>query len=337
MIKPEKLNRRDTIALISPSSSLATIFPRRLNRAVEFLKRNGYHVKLGKTVFLNKEGKAGTIEERVQDIHEQFRDSNVKAIVATAGGLYCNELLNSLDYSLVHNNPKIFCGYSDNTFLSAAFLSKADLISFYGPCALTEFGEYPKPFAYTWNNFKKALEGRIGKVIAAKAGTDEFVDWTLPIEKKRLLARKHGYMWLNKGNAVGKLIGGCLPSLTQLNGTEYDFNYQNAILFLEIPEGETLGKGISPEKIEIMLTNLELSGKFDNLEGLILGRLFRQSEESEKKIKDIFYNKFEPFNIPLLYGIDITHADPQVTIPIGVMVEMDSANNVFKVLEQGVV
>lgn len=44
------------------------------------------------------------------DIHDAFGDPNVKAIIAGIGGYNTNQLLKSIDYSLIKNNPKIFVG-----------------------------------------------------------------------------------------------------------------------------------------------------------------------------------------------------------------------------------
>jgi muramoyltetrapeptide carboxypeptidase len=336
VIKPHKLNREDCIALVSTSSALSALFPRRLERAVSFLTNQGYEIKLGKTVYLNRNGKAGTIEERISDLQEQFLDDKVKAIITTAGGLCCNELLPGIDYGLIKEHPKIFCGYSDNTLLSAAFATQSNLVTFYGPCAVTEFGEYPKPLNYTWTNFRRAVEGQLKLVRPASYGTDEFIDWFSPQEKERKLTPSKGLEWLHHGIASGSLIGGCLPSLNQLKGTPYNYDYTNSILFLDIPEGETLGKGLSPERVSMMLSDLYLTEIPNQIKGLVVGRLFRQSEEDKRRIIDAVYKKTIHQNIPVLYGVDITHSDPQLTVPIGVNTTIDSYNDAFKINEQGV-
>ncbi len=337
MLKPKKLNKGETVAFISPSSAHSSLFPLRLERARNFFIRRGYNVKLGKTTTLNIEGRAGTIEERIADITEQFRDPQVRAIIASSGGLFCNELLAHLDYKLISQNPKIFCGYSDNTLLSAAFLKKAGLTSFYGPCVIPEFGEYPQPFEFTVRNFFRALEGNLDKILPAESGTDEFVDWFVKEEHTRPLLPKKKYEWIIPGQATGRIIGGCLPSLQQLAGTEYDFDYEGAILFLDIPEGDQIGKGMTPQRVDSLMTDLELTGKLQKSRAIILGRLFRQTPENELRIKEIAYQHARKYNLPLMYGVDLTHADPKVTIPLGVLTRLDSKYDDFKVLEQGVV
>jgi len=337
MIKPYKLKKGDTIAFYSPSSPHSAIFPKRLTRASDFLKSQGYEVILGETVLLNNERTSGSAEQRVNDLHRLFLDKKVSAIISTSGGLFCNDLLRKIDYNIISSNPKIFCGYSDNTLLSSAMHSQSNLVTFYGPCAIPELGEYPKPYEFTWNNFLSAVEGRLSKVPVFESGTDEFSDWFLKEEKARELQPKKGSEWLHTGIAKSQIIGGCLPSLEQLKGTPYDFKYEGKILFIEIPEGEVLGRGMPVERIDSKLSDIEMSGNLDKINGLIFGRLFRQSSDDEKRIKDIFYDRTNKLGIPVLYGVDITHSDPKLTIPIGVNVELNSYKDIFEINEQGVI
>ena len=58
-------------------------------------------------------GMAGNDEERVSALHNMFLDKSIKAIIALRGGFGAIRLVDKIDYSIIKNNPKIFCGYSD--------------------------------------------------------------------------------------------------------------------------------------------------------------------------------------------------------------------------------
>ena len=45
LIKPSKLEKGDTIAIISPSSNLASLFPHRVDNAVIALNKLGYKTR----------------------------------------------------------------------------------------------------------------------------------------------------------------------------------------------------------------------------------------------------------------------------------------------------
>lgn len=73
---------------------------------------------------------AGEDSERLNDLENAFKDKNINAIVCARGGYGTIRLINKLDYNLIKNNPKIFCGYSDITALSAMIFKKQDLLPF---------------------------------------------------------------------------------------------------------------------------------------------------------------------------------------------------------------
>jgi muramoyltetrapeptide carboxypeptidase LdcA involved in peptidoglycan recycling len=178
-VVPQALRPRDTIAFVSPSGRLNRIFPNRIYRARDALEKLGYRVK----IFFD-ERPTKTFHEavllRCSEIHSAFADPEVRVIICTIGGLSANELLPHLDYRLIKANPKIFCGYSDITLLHHAFFTQAGLQTFYGPAAMTQFGEFPRPLEFTLIHFFKVLQ-TVGKPIGALPRsiewTEEFRDW----------------------------------------------------------------------------------------------------------------------------------------------------------------
>ena len=48
-----------------------------------------------------------SIEDRIEDLHEAFKDKNVKAILTVIGGYNVNQILDYIDYDLIKENPKI--------------------------------------------------------------------------------------------------------------------------------------------------------------------------------------------------------------------------------------
>ena len=339
MIKPEKLEKGDTIAVIAPSSGLAKLFPHRINNAKKALEKLGFHVKFFPTVSKFEGGKAGSTADRITDIRNAFLDKDIKAIICAIGGLSANELLNKLDYDLIKNNPKIFCGYSDITLLHYALQKKSNLVTFYGPCAMTQFGEYPEPLQYTIDFFLKAVasEQPIGKVVSSKEWTDKVLDWGTKqdLKRPRKLLPNPGHIWLKGGKAQGKIVGGCLYSLLQLKGTEYDVDYGNKILFIEVPEGEDFTKGTPLSYVDSQLMDLRNANVFNKIKGFIVGISFGYSEDERNKFKLLIEEHTRDYNFPVLFNVNIGHADPIITIPLGVTVTLDSYNNFFLIDESG--
>ena len=114
----KKLKKGDHIRVVSPSSSIQSIGGFEANLAAkERLEELGFHVSFSSNYFEHDLFDSASIASRVEDLHEAFLDPSVDAILATIGGFNCNELLPYLDYDLIAQNPKIFCGYSDTTAL----------------------------------------------------------------------------------------------------------------------------------------------------------------------------------------------------------------------------
>ena len=135
--KPAALRPGATLAVISPAST-----PKRelVERGVAELEALGYNVKLGNSALAGGPlYYAGTLAERLKDLHAAFADRSVDGILCTRGGWGTAELLPHLDLALIRANPKAFVGYSDHTSLHSWFQGEANLTSFYAPMVASDF------------------------------------------------------------------------------------------------------------------------------------------------------------------------------------------------------
>ena len=151
---PDKLKYGDEIRVIAPSRSMAIISEETINLAKERLENEGFKVTFGKNVMkIDEDFKCASIEDRINDLHDAFKDNNVKAILTVIGGFNSNQLLDYIDYELIKNNPKIFCGFSDITAMSNSIYAKTGLVTYSG-VHFSSFG-MKKGFEYSLNYFKK--------------------------------------------------------------------------------------------------------------------------------------------------------------------------------------
>ena len=70
LIKPQHLQRGDTIGVVSPSAPLAGLVPHRVAKGVEMIKALGFRVKIGKHALKITGHTAGSPKERAADIHD---------------------------------------------------------------------------------------------------------------------------------------------------------------------------------------------------------------------------------------------------------------------------
>jgi muramoyltetrapeptide carboxypeptidase len=179
----------------------------------------------------------------------------------------------------------------------------------------------------------------IGKVFPSKEWTDEVLDWfNNDNEKKsRKFISNKGWEWIKNGRAEGPILGGCITSIMHLRGTKYWPDFSKKILFWEIPEGDDFSKGENVANIDAYLTDLKLSGIFAQISGMIIGRPFGYDADSMQNLMEIIKRQIDGYEFPVLFGVDIGHSDPMITIPIGVNIIIDSVGNNLEFTESGVV
>ncbi len=337
---PPRLKPGATIGVVAPSAGNAERFPHRVVTAERMLTRLGYKVKFAKHALERHGYVSASAEDRAADIHEMFLDDEVQAILCTIGGDHSNQLLKHLDFNLIKSHPKIFVGFSDVSVLHYAFAAKANLRTFYGPCVMTQFGEYPELLPYTLASFQKALTSvePLGNILPSDTWTSEMLDWTQKkdLERPRHLQPSSGYDWLRHGSVSGPIVGGCIPSINHLTGTDYWIDPAQTVFFLDIPEGHEFGQGLSIQEVDSYLADLDNLGVFASIKGLIVGRPYNYSSVDLQEFRKLIESYTRPYSYPVLLNVNIGHADPIITLPLGVEVELDSSHSIFSILTSGV-
>ena len=311
-IIPDKLKIRDEIRVIAPSRSMSMIDKDIVDAAKERLENMGFKVSFGKNVLksIDDNYKCASIEDRLEDLHEAFRDKNVKAILTVIGGFNVNQLLDYIDYDLIKENPKIICGFSDITALTNAIYAKAGLVTYSGP-HFSSFG-MKKGFEYTQEYFEKMFMKN--ENILIESSEEWSNDAWFKNQDERVFIKNDGMKVINKGEPEGTKIGGNLCTLNLLQGTEYMPNLDNTILFLEDDE---LANKYFCKEFDRNLQSLLHSSKGQNIKGIIVGRAENNCEMSDEIWKKLFETKKELNNIPIVINADFGHTTPIFTFPIG--------------------
>ena len=338
IIKPPRLRPGDTVGVVSPSWGGAGTFPHRLDAGLRQLEAMSFRTKVGAHA-LNRHGYVSdTPENRAADLHDMFRDPEVRAIVAAIGGDHSCQLLPLLDFDLIRANPKIFMGYSDNTVLNVAFWKGAGLRTFNGPALITDFAEQPRMYEYTERYMLRVLcEAQpAGEIEPSPWWTEEFQNWgaKLDLERPRERVPSPGWTWLKPGTADGALIGGCIESLQHLRGTRFwpglD-EWEGAIFFWETSEDKP-----SPAVVDGILMDYENMGVLERLGGMIVGRPMYYTDEEKALLNDIVLERTRKYGFPMVTGMDFGHTAPQFTLPVGCRVRIDGESRRFEIVEAAV-
>jgi muramoyltetrapeptide carboxypeptidase LdcA involved in peptidoglycan recycling len=306
-IYPTKLKAGDEVKVIAPSRSLAIISEETRKIANNRFSDLGLKLSFGKHLEERDEFVSSTIKSRVEDLHDAFRDKNVKAIITVIGGFNSNQLLKYLDWDLIKNNPKIFCGFSDITALNNAIFAKTGLVSYSGPHYST-FGQ-ELYFDYTLEYFKKCLMSEDPfEILPSEQWSD---DAWYKNQKERNLIKNDGFLVINEGSASGTIVGANLCTFNLLQGTEYFPDLENSILFIEDDE-ESL-----PHIFDRDLQSLIHLPSFSSVRGIVIGRFQMASKMTNELLIKIIKTKKELNNLPVIANVDFGHTDPKITFPVG--------------------
>ncbi len=108
MIIPPKLQKGDSVRVISPARSISLPFIQAVkDAATEKFAQIGLNLSFGSHVEEIDEFNSSSIESRIQDLHSAFSDKTIKLVITVIGGFNSNQLLRYIDYDLIRNNPKI--------------------------------------------------------------------------------------------------------------------------------------------------------------------------------------------------------------------------------------
>ncbi len=296
----------DCVRLVSPASWFEED---RVRQGMAALAARGYRPQLSQHA-LARDGQytAGSVAQRIEDLHAAFADEDVRAIVCNRGGYGSAELLPHLDLDLIRKNPKIFVGCSDITALQTWLLDRTGLVVFHGPMAAGDF---------------------------ARANGIDDASWTaaLAAAEPWALGPAAGLRVIRPGVARGRFYGGCLSLLAASLGTPYAVQTSGCILFLE-------DIGEKPYRIERMLLQLRQAGKLADVRGIVFGQMkdCTQPGAPQELLEQVLARVLEDFAGPVAIGLRSGHVDARnITLPLGVTCELDlSAEPVVRFLSPSV-
>lgn len=310
IIKPKRLKSGDVIGIISPASSPDDLT--KINSGIQYLEKLGYRVEVGKNVGLQEGYLAGTDIERLNDLHDMFKNKHIKAIFSIRGGYGSGRLLDKIDYRLIRNNPKIFVGYSDINALQMAFYTKCGLITFAGPMVAVDFHEEVSPFT-------------------------EEVFWRTITSNKKIgrvkNPRNEKIYVLTKGRAQGRLVGGNLSIFSSLIGTEYFPKIKDAVLLLE-------DVNEAPYRIDRMFNQLKLAKIFKQIKAVVLGHFVNCIETDTTKktftLNEVVIEYFQNMKIPVMYNLRHGHVKENITMPFGIKCVVNASRGFIEINDNAV-
>ena len=318
LLKPRALRPGARIAIVSPASAAN---PERVRTGLDALRTLGYEPMLAEHALGSGPlYYAGTVAERLADLHAAFADPTIAAIGCTRGGWGTAELLPGLDLDLIRANPKPFLGFSDHTSLHTWITRETGLVTFYAPMVSPDFA---RPGGVDLPSLRSALTAT--------------APWQLgPADGLRLLRpapqpchpeRSEGPASSPPNRVEGPLWGGCLSLLTEALGTPFAPLPRGGILFLE-------DVTTKPYQWDRMLVHLRFAGLLEGVQAIVFGDMRQCVAPAEDALLEAaLLHALADFRGAICIGLRSGHVDtPNITLPLGVQAALDTADPARPVL-----
>ncbi len=270
--------------LIAVAAPAGAVKKRELLRGIEHLAGRGFRVTYRDDIFDREGYFAGGDRRRAEELNGWIADPGVRAILMARGGYGSSRLFGLIDLRPLRRRPKIIVGYSDITALLLAVGLKAQTAVFHGPFV----SDPPRDL----DRLLRTLRG---------PSCLEFP----------------GLRTLRPGRAAGLLTGGNLSLLCHSLGTPFEVDTRGRILFLEEVNEPMY-------RIDRMLRQLALAGKFRALRGIVAGR-FTGCGSPRRRIDRLLLEAAGPRNVPVAAGFPSGHGPGNRTFPLGVTAVLDSS------------
>jgi len=291
---------RGEVAIVAPSSPFdRTLF----NAGITELKLNKLRPVIDKNVFLKESFLAGNDTSRAELLINSFSKESVEAVWTARGGYGSIRLLEILERNIekIKSNPKLFIGFSDVTAIHLWLVEKCGFVAVHGPNITT---------LSTVDKYSKI------QIFEILSGAER----AFSIFSKNIRS-------VNHGRARGMVKGGNLTTVASLLGTPFEPDFTNCIMFLE-EVGEV------PYRVDRLITQLRLAGKFKGIKGLILGdfsyREFRPPAEKSVNPYAIIESAGIERNVPAICNFPSGHGNQNMAFLLGAIAELDTESRTLK-------
>ncbi|CAE6824414.1 S66 family peptidase [Paraburkholderia haematera] len=326
---PKPLVHGDLIAITAPSSGVPAPLHPRLDRAIDALRHRGYRVVEGECLRQQYKSASAAREQRASELMRFLTAPDVAAVMPPWGGELAMDLLPLIDFRALENVPaKWFSGFSDISTLHLPLTTIAGWATLHGP-NLMELG-YSDTDAVTaavWDVLTAKPDSTLAQS-ASKHHQHQGAGW--PGEFGPLLDEETQWKRLGDGPADlalnGRLIGGCLDTISRLAGTRFgnvpDYikacGADGTLLYLENAE-------MKPVQVLRALHSLRMNGWFEGVSGVLLGRnaIPDSLQPDSFNYIDALQSVLGDLQCPVLYDLDIGHVPPQLSLVNGALAQVE--------------
>lgn len=271
-LTPRPLQPGDTVAIVSPASA---IDPKLVEGASDTLSQWGFVPKIYPHALGSDGSYSGSARQRYTDMANALSDPSVRAILCSRGGYGAVHLLDRLSNLNLRNDPKWLIGFSDISALHGLMHSQG-ILSIHGSMA--------RQLALGTDN-----PLNMDMLAILTGGQPQAITW----QAEHFIP----------GRVTAPMVGGNLAVLAALIDTPYDLIKPRAILVIE-----DVAEPIY--KVERILYQLRLSGRLNQLAGLVVGHFTEyRPDRNHSTVEEMLQPLLASLPYPVATNAPIGHID----------------------------
>lgn len=319
---PRPLVAGDLVGITSPSAGVADELRPRLDVALEAVRRRGWRTRVGE--LMGAAGIAsGPAQARADELVGMLRDPEVRAVVPPWGGEVAIDLLERVDWQSLADDPTWLVGFSDISTLLVPLTLLTGVATLHGPNLMDTPYRVPAPLL-GWPDVVAAPVGAtLTQGAAERYRSAGFDDWSVrPEADEYTLDAPGGWTRLDAVGDVqvrGRLIGGCLETVSHLVGTP--FGDVGAFAAEHAPEGLVVylesAEGNAADAVR-RLFQLRYAGWFEHATAVLIGRT-PGPDLNGYTHHDATRDALGGLGIPVIVDVDLGHVPPQLSLVNGAL------------------
>ncbi|MFY0673755.1 MAG: LD-carboxypeptidase [Bacteroidia bacterium] len=295
MIQPPYLKPGNKVAITGVARKLSKAD---VQNGIDALESHGFVPIVSKTIGVEHNIFSGNDELRFTELQGYLNDPEIKAVWLARGGYGTIRILEKIDWTGFKVNPKWLIGFSDITNL----LAKANDLGF-----ASLHGPMPKTIDY---NFEEDVSANL--LFQYLKGAEPKYQWKTSEA-------------CHSGNIKAEIVGGNLATLSHLySSLNRDF-FDHKILFIEEVDEYLYA-------IDRMLRAMKISGRFNRLNGVIVGDFSGIKDNDDpfgESIQQIVKNVFGDLDIPIAFGLKAGHENTNWPLVLGKSYRLKSQNGTW--------
>jgi len=309
---PAALEPGDRIGVTAPSSGVSAELRPRLDFCLNFLRDKGFDVVVGDCIDHSSYVSAPAAD-RAAELTAMLVDPKVRAVIPPWGGELAIDLLPHLDWDQIAvSAPTWFVGFSDISTLITPLTLRTGIATLHGNNLMDTPYAVPAPLL-SWLDIVTLQPGSSfeqGPADAYRAST------TYEPETPGTWTRLDGS---EDVTISGRLIGGCIETLSNLTGTPYgdlagfarDHAPEGLLVYVEAAEESSYDIGRR-------LHGMKLAGWFADANAVLVGRT-SAPDRPDLSQRDSVLDALGDLEIPIIADVECGHVPPYLPIVNGAL------------------